>query len=80
MVWDKNLLVMSNLYFFYESKEIQVDFITAFYSIAVPNFIDVFSIKVVTAQYEEYLVEELGLYIYAFFPHLLLFIYTTSVF
>jgi hypothetical protein len=40
-----------------------VDFSAAFYPIPVPNFMDVFSIKVDTAQHKEYLTEELGLYI-----------------
>jgi len=40
-----------------------MDFIVSFHQVSVPDFMDVFPIKIVAAQHEEYLAEELGLYI-----------------
>jgi hypothetical protein len=63
---DKIFLVISNLYFFYRSKGMQIDFSTTFHLVLVPDFIDVFLIRVVAARHEEYLVKEPRLDILAF--------------
>lgn len=58
MVGDKIFLFMSNLYFFNLSRGIQKDFSVVFHLVPMPDFIDVFPIKVVVAQHREYIVEE----------------------
>jgi hypothetical protein len=61
MVRDKIFFVMSNMYFFNQSRGMHMDFSVAFHPVQVPSFAYLFPIKVVAIQYGEYLVEEPGL-------------------
>jgi hypothetical protein len=61
MFRDKIFFVMSNMYFFNQSREMHMDFNVAFHPVLVPSFADVFPIRVVATQYGEYLAEESGL-------------------
>jgi hypothetical protein len=63
---DKIFLVISNLYFFYRLKGMHIDFSTTFHLVLVPDFVDVFLIRVVAARHGEYLVKEPRLDILAF--------------
>jgi hypothetical protein len=40
-----------------------MDFIVSFHQVSVPDFMDVFPVKIVATQHEEYLAEEFGLHI-----------------
>lgn len=62
---DKIFLAISNLYFFKYSKRMQMDFIAAFLLVPMPDFEFVFLVRVVAANQGEYLVEELGLDLWA---------------
>jgi hypothetical protein len=46
MVGDKIFLVMSNMYFFNFSKGMQIDFNATFHLVSVPDFTDVFLVRV----------------------------------
>jgi hypothetical protein len=58
MVGDKIFLAMSNLYFFNQSRGIHVDFNVAFHLVSVLDFTNMFLVRVVVAQHEEYVAEE----------------------
>jgi len=58
MVEDKIFLAMFNLYFFNQSRGVHVDFNATFHLVSMPDFADVFLVKVVATQHGEYLVEE----------------------
>ena len=60
MVWDKIFIVMSNLYFFNQSKWMQMGFNVAFYSVLILDFTGMFPVRAATAQHEEYLAKSLA--------------------
>jgi hypothetical protein len=51
MVRDKISLAMSNLYFFNQSREMQIDFGTSFHLVPMLYFADVFFVRAIFAQY-----------------------------
>lgn len=62
MVGDKIFLAMSNMCLLNELIGIHMGFIVSFHQVSMPNFTDVFLVKVAATQREEYLAEELGLF------------------
>jgi len=69
IVRDKIFIAMSNMYFFNQSKGMQVDFSVVLHHVRMLDFTDVFPAMAVIAQHEEYLAEEPCLDIQALAPN-----------